>query len=52
MVSTCLELAEKELLNEIQRCLNEKKPLPIANHMSYYVCRKQIYNVTNITIDV
>ncbi len=52
LVSTCLELAEKELLNEIQRCLNEKKTLPIANHMSYYVCKKQIYNVTNITIDV
>ncbi|WP_438768425.1 hypothetical protein [Enterococcus sp. AZ129] len=52
LVSTCLDLAEKELLNEIQRCLNAKKPLPIANHMSYYVCRKQIYNVTNITINV
>lgn len=32
--------------------IDAPKPLPIANHMSYYVCRKQIYNVTNITINV
>lgn len=52
LVSTCLKLAEKELLNEIERYKNTNKPFPIANHISYYVCRKHIYNVTNITIDV
>lgn len=51
LVSTCLKLAEKELINELKRCANLNKPFPIANHISYYVCKQQIYNVTNITIN-
>ncbi|MBO1103959.1 hypothetical protein FQT01_01380 [Enterococcus faecalis] len=52
LVSTCLKLAEEELLNEIQRRINAHEVLPIANHISYYVCKKQICSVTNIIINL
>ncbi|MCU9783499.1 hypothetical protein [Enterococcus faecalis] len=52
LVSTCLELAKKKLMNELKRYKVENRALPIANHISYYVCKKNIYYVTNITINL
>lgn len=52
LVSTCLMRAKKELKEELKRYINKKKTLPLANHISYYVCKENVYYATNITIDI
>ena len=48
LVSTCLLLAKKELETEIKKYKSLNIPLPIANHISYYINNKNY--VTNITV--
>lgn len=52
LVSTCLIRAKKELKEELKRYTNKKKTLPLANHISYYVCKEKRNYVTNITVDI
>lgn len=50
LISSCLIAAEKEIIKILKKYQKLNKSLPVANHISYYVCKKGFKYVTNITV--